>query len=250
MPRSKSIQSKQNVSAAVPAPMRVPTTTLVSAPIPSPQIPSPAADIELSKPAVDAKAQNIIVKVLLPEIESVSCEAWAKTGVHPRTGTGTTSHGEMLCVPVVNSRSRLHQNDLARYYLKELAAEKIVRRLGLMCRIVFKSQNFRVEFLHTAAVVSGDDPPRVLFDSVFSDCAGLFSWLNIRRRLPPVFLLLALLLIKDYQNSDLWSTPIIRVCWDSGIPAGRRFMDFCTTLWASWVVEQALPSTDGRPFTG
>jgi hypothetical protein len=40
----------------------------------------------------------------------------------------------MLCVPVVNSRSRLHQNDLARYYLKELAAEKIVRRLGLMVR--------------------------------------------------------------------------------------------------------------------
>jgi hypothetical protein len=42
--------------------------------------------------------------------------------------------GEMLGVPAVSSRSRLRQNDLARYYPKELAAEQIVRRNGITVR--------------------------------------------------------------------------------------------------------------------
>jgi hypothetical protein len=114
MPRSEVIQSKQRVSAAVPAPMRVPTTTPISilkSPVPSPQPPAPAADIKVGKLAVDGKAQNVIVRVLLPKIvhESVSSEERAMTGVHhPGTGTGT------------DKTSRI--------------AEKIVRRLGLMMR--------------------------------------------------------------------------------------------------------------------
>ncbi|KAF8487041.1 hypothetical protein DFH94DRAFT_11799 [Russula ochroleuca] len=144
MPRStQSTQSEQkDVSAAVPASMRVPTTTPISilkAPVPAPQPPTPAADIKLSKPALDSKEQNVIVNVLLPRIvvhESESCEAMAKTDVHyPGTGTDWTNHGEMPGAPVVNSRSRLRQNYFARrYYPMELAAEKVVRRLGLMVR--------------------------------------------------------------------------------------------------------------------
>jgi hypothetical protein len=115
MPRSKIVQSKQRVSAAVPAPMRVPTTAPISilkAPVPVPQPPAPVADIKVSKLAVDGKARNVIVKVLLPKIfvhESISSEERPKTGVHhPGTGTGTDKTGHL--------------------------AEKIVRRLGLMMR--------------------------------------------------------------------------------------------------------------------
>ena len=32
---------------------------------------------------------------------------------------------------------------------------------------------------------------------------------------------------------------------NSEFTAGRGFMDSCTTLWASWVVQQALPDTNG-----
>ncbi|KAF8487042.1 hypothetical protein DFH94DRAFT_797275 [Russula ochroleuca] len=139
-PRStQSTQGKQNVSAAAPAPMRGPTATPISILKAPKSAPAPAADIKLSRPA-GAKAPNGKVKVLLPKIvvhQPVLCEAMAKIGVqHPGTGTGTgtTGHGEMLGVPVVSSRSRLRQNDFARYYPKELAAEQIVRRLGVTMR--------------------------------------------------------------------------------------------------------------------
>ena len=112
MPRSKTVQSKQKASATL---MRVPTTppmSILKTPVPAPQPLAPAIDIKVGKPAVDGKARNVIVKVLLPKIivrESVSCESRANTGVHHAgTGTGTDKTGHV--------------------------AEEIVRRLGLMIR--------------------------------------------------------------------------------------------------------------------
>jgi hypothetical protein len=98
MPRSEIIQSKQKVSAA---PMRAPTAPLISilkAPVPVPQSPALATGIKVEKPAVNAKARNVIVKVLLPKTivqESAMCEARANTGVHHLgigTGTNKTFH--------------------------------------------------------------------------------------------------------------------------------------------------------------
>ena len=45
-------------------------------------------------------------------------------------------------------------------------------------------QSFLVEF---PCIGSGPDdkPPRVLFDPIFSDCAGPSPWIGIRRHLPP-----------------------------------------------------------------
>ena len=115
MPRSKRVQSKQKASATL---MRVPTTppiSILKTPVPAPQPLAPAIDIKVGKPAVDGKARNVIVKVLLqvPKIivrESVSCEARANTGVHHAgTGTGTDKTGHV--------------------------AEKFVRRLGLMIQV-------------------------------------------------------------------------------------------------------------------
>jgi len=117
-------RSRRNVSATFP------TTTPISI---------------LKKPDGDAvkvelDGQNAKVKALLPEVVvhgPVSYEAQAKTGVHylgAGVGTDTTSHGEILGVPVVNSRSRLQENDLVRYYPKEHASEQIVRRLRSMVR--------------------------------------------------------------------------------------------------------------------
>ena len=45
-------------------------------------------------------------------------------------------------------------------------------------------QSFLVEFPRTAGSLD-EEPPRVLFDPILSDCVGPLSWLSIRRRLPP-----------------------------------------------------------------
>ena len=130
-------RSNQNVAAAG---LRVPTIKPKSIlkPVSAPQPPTLATNVKPSNSAVDDKAQNLVVKVLLPKIVIHGPESYeAETGVyHPAgTGTGTTNDGEMLGVPDVDSRSRLRQDDLARwYYPKKLAAEKIVRRLGSMVR--------------------------------------------------------------------------------------------------------------------
>ena len=116
-------RSRRNVSATLPT----------TAPISILKKPDAAKEVEHG-------GQNAKAKVLLPEVVvhgPVSYEAQVKTGGH-YLGTGmgadTTSHGEILGVPVVNSRSRLQENDLARYYPKEHAAEQIVRRLRSMVR--------------------------------------------------------------------------------------------------------------------
>ena len=145
---SQNTLSNRKVSATAPAPMDVPITMSISilkAPVPAPRTlaptpaRAPAADIKLSKPTADAvkekelKVQDVEVKVPFPKIvvhKSISCEARPETSAHdPGTGTGTrtTSHGQMLGVPIVDSRSRLPRNDLARYYPEEHAEEQMVR---------------------------------------------------------------------------------------------------------------------------
>jgi hypothetical protein len=99
----------------------------------------------LKKPGTNGKGaelngHSVKGKVLLPEVVvygPVSCEPQAKTDVHfsgTDIGTDTTGYEEILGVPAVNSRSKLDENDLARYYPKEHAAEQIVRRLRSMVR--------------------------------------------------------------------------------------------------------------------
>jgi hypothetical protein len=140
----RSTQSTRSVPATTPI-------SILKAPAPAPRIPAQAqaqapasaAGIKLSKPAADAvklegKAQNEEAKLLLPRIVVHEPVSWAKTGVH-HLGTGTDpgttkNHGEMLGIPVVTGRSRLHENDLARYYPKEHAAEQLMRRRRLMAR--------------------------------------------------------------------------------------------------------------------
>jgi len=47
-------------------------------------------------------------------------------------------------------------------------------------------QSFIVEFPRVAAgPLAQDEPARVLFDPIFSECAGPSPWVGIRRRLPP-----------------------------------------------------------------
>jgi hypothetical protein len=48
----------------------------------------------------------------------------------------------------------------------------------------FPPQSFLVEFPRTGAGPD-EEPPRVLFDPIFSDGVGPLPWLSIRRRLPP-----------------------------------------------------------------
>lgn len=50
----------------------------------------------------------------------------------------------------------------------------------------FIIQSFLVEFPRAIAAVGPDsEPPRVLFDPIFSDYAGPSPWIGVRRRLPP-----------------------------------------------------------------
>ncbi|KAI0279568.1 beta-lactamase superfamily domain-containing protein [Russula aff. rugulosa BPL654] len=167
--------------------------------------------------------------------------------------------------------------------------------------------SFLVEFPRTAAGLD-EEPPRVLFDPIFSDCVGPLSWLSIRRRLPPPCTLeeipefqFVVYSHNHYDHLDLptlnrihelrgervhFIVPLGNKAWfeETGIPAsqiteldwwdeftlttlpgsdqklkfictpaqhrsGRTFMDTCTTLWASWVVQQALPDTNGGDRT-
>ena len=50
--------------------------------------------------------------------------------------------------------------------------------------IYFSNQSFIVEFPRVVVAGSRDEPARVLFDPIFSECAGPSPWVGIRRRLP------------------------------------------------------------------
>ncbi|KAI0290195.1 Metallo-hydrolase/oxidoreductase [Multifurca ochricompacta] len=162
--------------------------------------------------------------------------------------------------------------------------------------------SFLVEFPHTAAANPNDEPPRVLFDPIFSDSAGPSPWVGIRRRLPPPCTVAELPEFQfvayshnHYDHLDLptlqqineirgervhFLVPLGNKKWfeETGIPAsqiteldwwdvitlpthphadqklkfvctpaqhgsGRGITDARTTLWASWVVEQAFSDT-------
>ena len=106
--------------------MRVPATAPVSI------LKKPGSNV-----VEEVEVTPLIPAVVVHDSEPVSYEAEAKTGVdHLETDmvTGTTSEGEILGVPAVNSRSRLHEDDVARYFPKEHASEQIVLRLRSMVR--------------------------------------------------------------------------------------------------------------------
>jgi hypothetical protein len=121
---TESTQGRQNLSAATLAAMRVPTTRPVSI---------------LKGPGADA-GQEAKAKLLIPAVVvrgPASYEEEAKTNVHylgTDMGTGMASQGKILGIPVVNSRSRRNENNVAWYYPKEPAAEQIRRRLRLVVR--------------------------------------------------------------------------------------------------------------------
>jgi hypothetical protein len=102
------------------------------------RVPATAPVSILKKPG--SNAVEVEGTLLIPAVvvhEPVSYEAEANTGVHhlgTDMVTGATSEGEILGIPAVNSRSRLHEDDVARYYPKEHASEQIVHRLRSMVR--------------------------------------------------------------------------------------------------------------------
>ncbi|KAI9435417.1 Metallo-hydrolase/oxidoreductase [Lactarius indigo] len=159
--------------------------------------------------------------------------------------------------------------------------------------------SFLVEF---PSCTAADEPPRVLFDPIFSDIAGPSPWVGVQRRLPPPCTVAELPDFQfvvyshnHYDHLDLptlqqihklrgdrvhFLVPLGNKTWfeETGIPtsqiteldwwdvftlpthphshqelkfvctpaqhtSGRSIVDNRTTLWASWVVEQALPVT-------
>ncbi|KAH9034063.1 Metallo-hydrolase/oxidoreductase [Lactarius pseudohatsudake] len=159
--------------------------------------------------------------------------------------------------------------------------------------------SFLVEFPSCTAT---DEPPRVLFDPIFSDSAGPSPWVGVRRRLPPPCTVAELpefqFVVYSHNHYDHLDLPTLRQIhelrgdrvhflvplgnktWfeETGIPtsqiteldwwdiatlpthphshqelkfvctpaqhtSGRCIVDNRATLWASWVVEQTLPST-------
>jgi hypothetical protein len=119
----ESTQSRQNLSAATLTAMPVPTTRPVSI---------------LQRPSDDV-VKEAKVKVLIPAVVvhgPASYEEEAKTNVR-YLGTdmaSMASQGKIPRISVVNSRGRLNENNVAFYYPKEPAAEKIRRRLRSVVR--------------------------------------------------------------------------------------------------------------------
>ncbi|KAI9461912.1 Metallo-hydrolase/oxidoreductase [Lactarius psammicola] len=161
--------------------------------------------------------------------------------------------------------------------------------------------SFLVEF---PSCTAADEPPRVLFDPIFSDSAGPSPWVGVQRRLPPPCTVAELpefqFVVYSHNHYDHLDLPTLQQIYElrgervhflvplgnktwfeeTGIPtsqiteldwwddatlpthsnshqelkfvctpaqhtSGRGIVDNRTTLWASWVVEQALPKTLG-----
>lgn len=167
--------------------------------------------------------------------------------------------------------------------------------------------SFLVEFPTgpTAADEDASEPPRVLFDPIFSDSAGPSPWVGVQRRLPPPCTVAELpefqFVVYSHNHYDHLDLPTLQQIYElrgervhflvplgnktwfeeTGIPSsqvteldwwdvatlpthprshqelkfvctpaqhtsGRSVVDNRTTLWASWVVEQALPPDTER----
>ena len=88
------------------------------------------AAAERAKAADPARNENK-PRVELPEIVIHGPCSWDEwTDVH----FPGTSHGEMLDVPDLNTRCRMYDDDVARYYPKDYAAELAMHRLRSMLR--------------------------------------------------------------------------------------------------------------------
>lgn len=139
---TQSPQNTQDVSPAAPAPKRTPTPiSALNAPAPA-QIrtavtPARAAPKRAClTPAPNprgpvADAANDKQPELLPEIvvhEPVAWDVWRDVH-HP-----CMSYGTLLDVPAVNVCSRLYEDDVARFYPREYAADQVAHRLRSMVR--------------------------------------------------------------------------------------------------------------------
>ncbi|KAN0142001.1 hypothetical protein V8E53_000463 [Lactarius tabidus] len=112
-------------------------------------------------------------------------------------------------------------------------------------------ESFLVEFPSCTAT---DEPPRVLFDPIFSDSAGPSPWVGVQRRLPPPCTIAELpefqFVVYSHNHYDHLDLPTLQQIHElrvtigpTRVPAGRGIVDNRTTLWASWVVEQMLPNS-------
>jgi hypothetical protein len=143
---TENLRNTQN--AATPASQRSPTPISIlkafvpdpshrvvaaATPAPSKRVcPTPSSVSTTSESAADSsKGDGKLEANPLPKIvvhEPGSWDVWAD-GHEPGT-----SHGQMLDVPAVNGRSKLHEDDFARFYPREYTADRILRRLRSMVR--------------------------------------------------------------------------------------------------------------------
>jgi hypothetical protein len=112
-------QSRQPVAAAAPAPSKRVRPT-----------PSPAPSTA-KRAAETAKGERTQKAKPLPEIVVHEPDSW---DVWTDVRQPGTSHGELLDVPAINGRGKLHDDDFARFYPSEHAAESVMRRLRKMVR--------------------------------------------------------------------------------------------------------------------
>ena len=112
-------QSRQPVTAAAPAPSKRARPT-----------PSPAPGTA-KRASETAKGEHTQKAKPLPEIVVHEPDSW---DVWTDVRQPSTSHGELLDVPAINGRGKLHDDDFARFYPSEHAAESVMRRLRKMVR--------------------------------------------------------------------------------------------------------------------
>src|SRR6267142_2367463 len=148
-PTEKNSQNAQNVSAATPAPKRVPTPISILKALAPSKLARPTLSLVPSISKLKERAKP------LPKIvihEPSSWDVW--THAH-QPGT---SYGELLDVPDVNACGKLYEEDFARFYPKGLAAEQYTRRLRKMVRSARRKERARKRRQLEAAASSSAPP--------------------------------------------------------------------------------------------
>jgi hypothetical protein len=142
-------QNAQNVSAAAtPAPKRVPTPVSILKAL----APSKLACASLV-PSISKLKEKVKP---LPKIVIHEPSTWDVWIDAPEVGT---SHGQLLDVPEVNERGKLYEEDLARFYPGEHAADQYARRLRKMLRSARRKERARKRRRVAAAASSSTPPP-------------------------------------------------------------------------------------------
>lgn len=163
--RTKSIR---NPLAAALAPKHVPTVSITPISIlKAPTTPQTLGLVTVAEPNPDAVKENVKVKFVLSDIvvqETGQGDYDPETG----TGVGTTmmSSGEMLCVPLVDWRGRLDEDELSRYYPKVHANEQFVHgrsmvRSGSRSAATRRRDNARRRWQTTATASAATTPPSI-----------------------------------------------------------------------------------------